>query len=851
VSLSPSLVRASLRHLVRHPWLTVLSVLGIALGVAVVVAIDLANESARRAFSLSAETVAGRATHQLVGGPAGVPEGLFTRLKVGLGVREAAPVVEAWVRPARGPGRPLQLLGVDPFSERPFRPWLAGGPSGGGGAVDVRALLAEPATALLSSRTAAQLGVAAGDALPLLVEGRARSVRVVALFTPRDEASAAALDALLVTDVSTAQELLGRPGRLSRVDVRLEGAEALARVTAALPPGVAVQAPSARAGALEQMTQAFRTNLTALSLLALIVGVFLIYNTVTFSVVRRRGLIGMVRALGVTRREVGVLVLGEAALLASVGTLLGLGLGVVLGRGLVALVSRTLNDLYFVVTVRELALPPLTLVKGLALGLLSSLGAALAPAWEATREPPTLTQRRSASEEQLARRLPWLTGAGVLVALGGVGLLSLPGRVLLPAYAGLFAVLLGVALLTPAVTRLLAALAQPVLGAVAGMPGRMAARGVAASLSRTAVAIAALTIAVATAVGVTVMVASFRQTVSDWLALSLQADVYVQPPSLVLRRGEATVEPALLERLRALPGARAVTTVRVAQVRTGAGEVDLVAVDFRQLAQRPYRFAGAEAGEVWRELEAGGAIGVSEPLAFRAGLSRGDALSVDTDAGPRTFRVAGVYRDYGSDIGAVLLPREEFERHFADRGVGGVALYAKEGVTPAALAEAVRGAAAGLQEVTVRPSRVLREASLEIFDRTFTITRVLQLLAVGVAFIGVLSALMALQLERAREFAVLRALGLTPRQVWGLVSLQTGLMGLFAGLLALPLGLALAYILVHVINRRSFGWTLEMAVGPEALLQAVGLSLLAALLAGLYPSWRMSRAEPAGALREE
>jgi putative ABC transport system permease protein len=168
-----------------------------------------------------------------------------------------------------------------------------------------------------------------------------------------------------------------------------------------------------------------------------------------------------------------------------------------------------------------------------------------------------------------------------------------------------------------------------------------------------------------------------------------------------------------------------------------------------------------------------------------------------------------------------------------------------------ALVASVRERAGDTQALLVRANRSLRQASMEVFDRTFTITQVLRLLAIGVAFVGVLSALMSLQLERARELAVLRATGLTPGQLWGLVSLQTGLLGLLAGLFSVPLGVALAYVLVHVINQRSFGWTLQLAVTPMTLVQAVLLALVASALAGLYPAWKMARANPALALREE
>jgi putative ABC transport system permease protein len=266
---------------------------------------------------------------------------------------------------------------------------------------------------------------------------------------------------------------------------------------------------------------------------------------------------------------------------------------------------------------------------------------------------------------------------------------------------------------------------------------------------------------------------------------------------------------------------------------------------------RPYRFKEGDAERVWTELEAPDTVLVSEPFAFHRRVGVGGTVELATDKGPRRFRVVGVYFDYGSDTGTLLVPRSTYLRYFDDARVSGVALFAAPGQDVDALVARVRERAGDAQALDIRSNRALRETSLEVFDRTFTITHVLRLLAVGVAFIGVLSALMALQLERAREFAVLRATGLTPRQLWGLVSLQTGLLGVLAGLFALPLGVALAYVLVHVINQRSFGWTLQLLVDPGVLLQALGLALLAAALAGLYPAWKMSRANPAMALREE
>jgi putative ABC transport system permease protein len=247
----------------------------------------------------------------------------------------------------------------------------------------------------------------------------------------------------------------------------------------------------------------------------------------------------------------------------------------------------------------------------------------------------------------------------------------------------------------------------------------------------------------------------------------------------------------------------------------------------------------------------GEAVLVSEPFGYRHGLAAGDRLRLVTREGRRELTVAGVYYDYGADRGAVLLDLALYRRLYRDPAVSGVSARAAPGVEPEELAARLRRATAGVQLLDVRSQRTLRERSLTVFDRTFEITRVLRWLAGLVAFIGVLSALMALQLERSRELGVLRANGLTPGQLWRLVTSQTVLLGVAAGLLALPVGLLLADVMIRVVNRRSFGWTLEMTVAPEILLQALALAVGAAFLAGLFPAWKMSRTSPAVALREE
>ena len=420
--------RASRRYHLRHPAQFGLAIAGVALGVAVVVAIDLANESAERAFTFATDATAGAATDQIVGDSNGFEEELFARVRAGTdetaGVRAAAPVVEDFVvlpresgsAPAAAPRdratapspQVLRLLGLDPWSEAPFHRAMSVGPNGMLAAgKDLVRFLTLPGAVLLENSTAAKLGLEVGESFEVQIGARRERLTLVGLLRPPDDAGREALANLALVDIATAQEILDLSGRLTRIDLALPegeaGAAARARLHRLLPPGVRLVRAGSRPEALEQMTRAFRFNLRALSLLALLCGTFLIYNTMTFSVVQRRELFGRLRALGVRRGEVLALVMTEAAVLGVVGSALGLLLGIALGRGLMVLVLQTIRDLYFTLAAGRFALAPLSLLKGGLLGLGASLAAALVPALEAANAPPCATLLRSNLESRAGR----------------------------------------------------------------------------------------------------------------------------------------------------------------------------------------------------------------------------------------------------------------------------------------------------------------------------------------------------------------------------------------------------------------------------------------------------------------
>ncbi len=836
---------------------SVLFVLGVALGVAVVVAIDIANGSANRAFNLSTDVITGKATHQIFGGTSGLPTELYRRLRLDLGLRAIAPVVNEYVTAVELGEQPLLLLGVDPFAEPPFRSYLTTVTVEGENQNAFEALntfIAEPNTVLISGQLAARYSVRPGDSIMLRPKGREVSVRVVGILQTDDDVSAQALETLLLTDIATAQELVGQPGTISRIDMILPDGYDVAPIRALLPTGAVLTTPDDQNSTLRQMTAAFELNLQALSLLALVVGVFLIYNTVTFSVVQRRAAIGILRAIGASRRQIFTLILSEGLLLGAIGVALGLALGIIFGRASVGLVSQTISDLYYAIDVQRVSVAPFTLLKGAAIGLLASVIAALIPSYDATRTPPVGSLRRSDVEISTRRLLPFVTLTAVLLALLGVGLLALPTQNIIVSFLALFAIVVGGALFTPAVLLLFMTASTPITERLFGVLGRMAPRAVARSLSRTSVAVAALTVAVSVIVGVSVMIASFRNTVADWLDNTLGADIYVSPLSSTTTRVTADIDRSLVERVRAVEGVDHVSAGRgvsvIAPDYPDLPPVNLGVADGEVTDRRAFAWLLVDHADYWLALQ-DGAIMVSEPFAYRRNITpENNRLTLLTDHGPHTFEVVGVYYDYSADQGTVFMVDSVYRRYYDDPYVSTMAVFVKDGANADATLDRIREALAGT-DLRARSNATLRASVFDVFERAFSITIALRLLATIVAFIGILSALMALQLEQTRQYGTMRAVGLTPRQLWNYTLIQTGLMGTTAGILALPIGIVLALVLIYVINVRSFGWTMQLLLTPNEVLSAFAVAVVAALLAGIYPAYKLSQLVTARALRSE
>jgi len=854
----PILWAASIRHLLRHPAQLVLALVGLAVGVGTIIAVDIATASSGRAFQLSLRAVNGAATHAIVGGPQGVDEQLYVELQTkdlaGVPVNPVfAPVVDGYVSVGE---QTLQLVGIDPLASAQLDAartdqsaqtsldsvrMLAGG--------DPKDWFVRPGAVVMAANTARELGLTVNTKFELDVDGRAHPA--VLIGTISDDQPG--YDALLVTDIAQAQEWLEVGGRLSRIDVRVPdgaaGEAAAARLATRLPAGARLEQAQSRAHQSIDMTAAFTTNLQAMSMLALLVSMLLIYGAISFAVVQRRRLIGILRALGVTRSEVLTIVLSEAAVLGLVGAALGLLLGSLMGHGLVRLVSRTINDLYFVVAVNETVLPASSVVKALLAGLGTAIAGACLPALEVAGSTPQLGLRRSVLEGRavtLARRL--LSASAVLAAASGL-VAATSGRSLFAGFAALFLLLLSAATLTPAVLRLLARGLARATGTLSPI-ARLAFGDVAASLSRTGVAIAALGMAVAAMIGVSIMVASFRESLRAWLERTMRADIYVTAPGPGAGRPERRIDPDLISAMLAAPGVTDYGMSRRITLDLAAGPIPLDAI---KLARGGYANMVLTVGDprvTWTAFE-NGAIVISEPLAYRLQLRVGNELTLPTDFGPRAFRIAGIYREYGNDRGTVLMSLPQYRRFWHDEAITALGFYLAPGVQLERVAADFRALARGRQLLFIRSNAQLRDLSMSIFERTFVITRVLYWLAAGVAAIGLISALLAWELERAREVAILRSLGLTSGGAALLIEIQTGFMGIVALAAAIPAGVLTALLLIEVINRRAFGWQIDVHLSAQQFLNALLLSITSALLAGMYPAWRVARTSIAGEIREE
>jgi putative ABC transport system permease protein len=807
-----------------------LSVIGIALGVALGFGVHLMNRAAVDELAAAVRTLAGDADLEVLGGRSGFDDSLYVKIARLPGVAVASPVLELQAgiagapapsdeRATRSTPTSIRVIGIDVLRAALLQPELfAADPA-------LRYALLEPDATLLSAEAAEALGLGKGDTLVLVVGLRRVRLRVAGVTDSALRGMAA------LTDISTAQWRLDRLGNLNRIDLRLTPGESRGvlrkRIAGMLPPGVAVRAVGDVAEASAGPSRAYRVNLNVLALVALFTGGFLVFSAQALEVARRRGEHALLRVLGLERRGVLRLVLTEAAAIGVLGSLLGVALGMLLATLAVRSFGADLGAGMFRGLSPQIEFPPLmALLYGMA-GVAIALVGALLPALDAARHPPARALKAGDEQAMFASVARWWPGIAMVVLGAALSTLGPVRGVPLFGYLAIACLLIGSIALMPRAAQLAFALlprrADPVLtlalNQLRGAPGQAM------------VSLAAIVASFGLMAAMAIMVASFRDSVDRWLDDVLPADVYLR----TTHAGETSyLEPGFEQEVRKLPMVARVEFLRSVRVSLAADrpEVSLLARDLPPGEMRRYPVVGRQyapkAGDpppVW----------ISEAIADLYGDRVGERILLPLGGRERPFVVAGVWRDYARQLGALLLRRADYVALTGDHRANDAALWLSAGATPAQAMAALRALPGGAELEIAVPSEIKR-VSLRIFDRSFAVTYAIEAVAVLVGLFGLSTSLGSIVLARRREFGMLRHIGMTRGQIGRMLAAEGGLLATLGAAAGLTVGTAISLILIHVVNRQSFNWSMDLHM-PAVMLAVftvvlIGLAALTAYLTG-------------------
>ena len=835
------LLRSAPGHIRRSRSLYVLTVLGVALGVGAVLSIQIINGSALAAFQGSMRAVSGEVDLVVLGRAPTFPESLYVRAAATPGVKRAWPMYRAEAATLQDDAAFLQIYGVDLFQ-----------PIGlpiDSGAGDIASALVTPGWTAIMPELAAELGLGIGDTLTVAAGSREATLYVGAIVDFRRLAPLASTR-IVVMDIAQAQHYFGDTRFINQIDIRLAREADRDRVAAALRdalgPTVDVLTPEQREQRAEGLLAAFRLNLTALSLISLFVGLFLVFASTQASLVRRRTEFGVLRCLGATRRQVLGLMLAETVLLGAVGVALGLALGYWIAESNVHVVSATLTNIYLLSEIQRLDLPPRMFALAGAIGIGGALAGSAGPALDMARREPKALLSAFVLHERLRTAAVPLALLGTAIVAGSGAWYALAGRSWHPAgFILAVALLVGLPLLTPLTIRLAT---TPIRARSFGLSYSL--RGLAVRLRATAIAVAALAVAVSMLTGITVMVASFRETLTVWVEGTLRADVYVTTKSWARSTGPAPMDTSFLPVVRQMPGIAGIDLVRTFTAYVSGRRVAFGGVDFGSgFPQTRYPFLQTDGAGPIAQVHRDGAVIVSEPFARKTGRWSGDSVTVTGSRGPATLPIAGVYYDYASEGGYITMDLATMDRVFGPGPLTNVAVYLDGTVDPARTVDAIRALVPGTP-LDVRSNRGLKDEVYRLFEETFAITRILQVMGLLIAACGITLTLLVIARERISELALYRALGAVREQLFVLFLGKGLAMAVLALLLGVIGGSLLALVLIFVINRAYFGWTIQAFWPWGTLLWQAAAIVMVAAAAAVYPALRAA-ATPARELSRE
>lgn len=852
----------SLPRLREHRLRTSLSVFGVALGVAMLVAVIIVNGSVVRGVTATVQDLAGKTDLQVSAGSGGFAETLLERVKASPGVLRAVPSVQqrVTVRDARAPGERLLVLGVDMLSEDDayFRDYDSGEVE------EIRkdslAFLNSTGNVLLSRSFATRFGYKVRDTIALVTSQGVQDFTIWGLVSERGVGRAFG-GAVGVMDYQAMQSAFARGRNVDRIEIAIDPAFELSAVELALRerlgPGFVVERPANKGERVGRMLSGVQSGLTMASLIALLVGAFLIHNTMTISVVQRKREIGILRALGTRQRELVALVTLEGALLGMVSSLLGIGLGVLLSKGLLIATTEALRRTYVEVGVAEVQVQPYVLFLGFVLGTGAATITSAFPARRAAQQRTAETLRTASLVDVSGPKLQ-LGGrdlAGLACVLGAWPLVSLPPAfgMALGAVAAASLLLLGAALLMPRMVQLsewgMRGLAQRWFSVEA----RLASENLPRDPGRTGITAGALMASVALAVGFGAFTHSFTTSLVSWIGQTLPGDLFIiqSAKNAATSSRNMPMDPGFYSRLKALPAVETVSRTRIVDVPFRGQNIKLVARDLILYERRArFQLREGEHHAVVQALRAGQVL-VSENFSRHFGVHAGDAIEFAAQTETLQLKVAGVYVDYTSDVGTLLLSRERYVSLLKDERVDTFEVVLHD---PRQAFEVRRQILAGVgkdHDLNVMTSADFRGELLQTTDSIFGLVRALELVGLIVAVLGIVNAQFANVIDRRRELAVLRALGMLRKQLTRMIVMEAVWVGAIGALAGILLGLVFGHLMLAHINLVQTGWYFPYSVSVRAIVEVLVLTIPAAALAGLYPALTAARAPVTEGLESE
>ncbi|QQR59651.1 MAG: FtsX-like permease family protein [Candidatus Melainabacteria bacterium] len=833
---------------------TILTVLGIALGVGVMLSISLANQTALKRFEDNLQLVTGKA--DLVIAPTtqdSLNENLLRDLTFLWDQNISfTPIVEQLTAVPGDKPDIVLALGVDVFADQSFR------------SINLDQKKNTPLeilndnAVLVGERFAERHHLKDGSPFKILANDKEVELKTAGILKFSQTGMAFGGN-VLVMDIGTAQKMFSMQGRVSRIDLMSDqkiDPETIIAIQKILPINASIESPSNRNAQVQKMLQAFQNNLMALSLVSMLVGAFVIYNTMSIIIIRKRAEIGILRTLGLTRSALFGLFLGQTLLFGLFGSALGLFFGTILANGTVKAVQKTVVALYTQQPAAQVALDPTMLVGAFVIGIIFTIAASLVPILEATQVQPSESMRRGSFEAKVDRSSMKLTMAGLILLAGAAVTCTLPAINNFPVMGYLSAILtvFGVSFCLPKVLQIALEHIKGWLKHTKRAEPVLASANLRGSLGRTSVAIASLMLGIAMMVSLNIMIASFRETVIMWVNQTLQADLYIESTSRSEASKGAKLSQARVDALKNVEGVEDIDSFvqqpfvyKGRLTNLGSGKLDVLE------KHTQLKFLDGEPFEAVhnRIKQSEMSCIVTETFANKNGVKKGDIIEIPSTKGMLKVAVQNIYYDYASDLGYVVLSRQLQQKYFPASGYSSCAIYCKPGFDANVVRSNLLATMEPNARVNVLTNKELRQEVLRVFDDTFAITHALHAISVLVAILGVANSLYAMTMEMRQELAILRFVGASMNQLRQIILYQAAFLGGLGALSGTVVGAVLSLLLINVINKQSFGWTINLSVPWIAITESFLLVVFFSVISGLLPALSIKNLVTPDAVRNQ